>query len=357
MKVLFLFNKIKTGSGEIENIEKGMGHDSHLFGMLRLRKYGVETGYLEIEHFFPEWFTRFVRRYMLNIFWVHVLLFPKFFNYDIVFTSTAYGSLLLWAIYPFKKPKWVILDFNILGTIGRRETLRQKLFNWAVSRASGIVTIGEKEKNDLQKQFPDKAQYVEFIHEATDTEYFKPNPQIAEERFVLSVGRDPGRDFETLIKATERAGVPLVIATKPHHLKALEPLPPHVTVRHFSPEEMARTYSLASMVAIALKIKSPNSNDSMGTFSLIEAMSMGKAVAVTDTQNMRSYIENNTNGILVPAFDVSAWEKVIADLVGNPGKRRLMGQRAREFAVKNTNADLFAERLHHYFARLIKGLK
>jgi glycosyltransferase involved in cell wall biosynthesis len=357
MRILYLFNKVRTGTEDFQNIEKGRAHDSHLFGMLRLRKRGVVAEYLEPEQFYPRWFMKFVRTHILNIFWVHILLLPKIWKYDIVFTSTAYGPLLLWAVYPWKKPKWVVLDFNILGTIGEGKSIRQKIFKLAVSRASGIITINEKERDDLRALFPHNASNIEFIHEATDVEYFAPRGGISEEGFVLTVGKDPGRDFETLIAATEKVGVPLVIATKPEFLKHLNPLPPHVTIRHMSHEEMVRTYAMAAVVAISLKSKKTLANDSMGTFSLIEAMAMGKAVAVSDTPSMRSYLEHDMNGMLVPFGEEGAWERILKDLLNNPGKRKILGTRAREFVVTHANAELFADKLHAYFSRLIKAPK
>lgn len=51
MKVLYLFNKVLGDS--VKNVKSGKGHDSWLFGMLRLSKYDIDAGFLEIEMFMP----------------------------------------------------------------------------------------------------------------------------------------------------------------------------------------------------------------------------------------------------------------------------------------------------------------
>jgi glycosyltransferase involved in cell wall biosynthesis len=351
MKVLYLFNKIKTGTGEEERIASGNGHDSHLFGMLRLRKLGIVTHHLEVEQFLPRWACRLLRR-RLNIFWIHSILFPLFFSYDVVFTSTAYGSLFFWAItktvFRIRRPRWVILDFNIIGTIGARRTLRQKMFSWAVGHVDGIVAISEAEADALKERFPHLSSRILFLHEATDTVFFSPRPHIAEERSVLSVGRDPGRDWKTLIDACRTMDVPVKLATKREAVAPFMPLPPHIGVYHFNHDEMRDEYARAGVVVISLHLKDPASNDSMGTLSLTEAMAMGKAVIVTDTKSMHSYIEDGVNGIFVPQGDSAALKAAIERVLHDDALRSRLGKAARAFVLAHAGADLFAERLERF---------
>jgi len=115
-KVLCLFNKVRTEA--IEKIAKGEENDNFLFGMLRLGHFGYPAETMEIEQYFSPETCAFLRRRVLNIHFAHLPLLRRIFKYDIVFTSTAFGTLLFWALWPFRKPKWVMFDFNILGIIG-----------------------------------------------------------------------------------------------------------------------------------------------------------------------------------------------------------------------------------------------
>lgn len=353
MKVLFLFNKVREGTSEIENIKAGKGHDNHFFGMFRVRKYGIETGFLEIEQYVPRSIANFLRRYVLNIFWIHLPLFPLFLRYDIVISSTAYGSLLLKAVLGIKKPKWVIIDFNISGTIGEAETLRQKVFKYAVSKSDGIIAISKAEEEKIRTMFPHLGDRIRFFHEGVDTNFFKPNEAIPEEDFILSVGLDPSRDFKTLVEAARGLGIPVKLATKPERVKVLEPLPKNVTAQLFTHDEIFKQYAKAKVIVVGLNIKSGDSNDSMGTFAVAEAMSMGKAVVATKTRSLASYIEDGVTGRLVPPHDADAMLAAIRELFGDDNKRHEMGRRAREFAVGNVEAEIFARNLAEYLNYLM----
>lgn len=351
IKVLYLLNTVRHNTDEIENIEKGKYHDNNFFGMFRLRRRGFETRFLELEQFLPECLTKFLRRY-ITIFWIHLPLFPLFFRYDIIFSSTAYASLLLKAILHLPRPKWVILDFNIDGSIGDAKTLRQKMLRYAVSKADGIITISKAEEITLKEKFPHLKDTIRFMPEGVDTDFFKPDRNLTEENFILSVGYNPDRDFKTVIEATKDLGVPLVLATKPSRVEHLQPLPPHVTVKSFTHDEMQKQYQKAKIVVIGLNLKKDN-NDSMGTFAVAEAMAMGKAVIATRSKSMVSYIEHEKSGILVPVHDSLVMKNAIQELLADDAKRLKMGQAARDFAVKNVNAEVFADSLAAYFKALM----
>jgi len=342
MRALFLFNKVRNGTKEIENIKTGTGHDNHFFGMFRLRQYGIETNFLELEQFVPHWLAMFLRKYVLNIFWIHLPLFPLFLRYDVVISSTAYGSLLLKAILGIKKPKWVMIDFNISGTIGDNKSVRQKVFKYAVSKSDGIIAISKAEEEKLKLMFPHLREHIRFLHEGVDTNFFKPDPATEEEDFILSVGLDPSRDFKTLIEASKGLGVPVKLATRPERVATLLPLPPNVSVQLFPHDEMLRQYAKAKVVVVGLNMKGDN-NDSMGTFAVAEAMAMGKAVVATKTRSLESYIEDGVTGRLVALHDAQAMRSAILDLLDNDEKRHEMGRQARLFAVQNFEADIFAE--------------
>lgn len=352
MKVLYLFNKVRTGKSEIDNIKSGNGHDNHFYGMFRLRKHGIDSDFLEIEQYIPLSVAMFLRKHVLNIFWIHLPLFPLFLRYDIVISSTAYGSILMKAILGIKKPKWVIIDFNISGTIGEAKSFRQKVFKYAVSKVDGIIAISKAEEEKLKTMFPHMSERIRFFHEGVDTNFFKPNEKVEEEDFILSVGLDPSRDFKTLVEAARELDVSVKLATKPERVSALQPLPENVTAQLYPHDEMLKQYQKAKVMVVGLNIQHPESNDSMGTFAIAEAMSMGKAIVATRTNSLASYIEDGVTGRLVPAHDAEAMREAIAELLQNDNKRNEMGKAARVFAVQNIDAEIFGKNLAEYLKKL-----
>jgi glycosyltransferase involved in cell wall biosynthesis len=343
-KVAFLFNSVRTNSALPR---------SHYFGMYGLRDRGFETTFLEVEQFFPLWLCQFLRKYVLNIFFIHLLLFPLFFRYDIIFSSTAYASLVLKTVLRIKSFKWVILDFNIIGTIGERKTLKQKVFAYAVSQADGIITISEAEKNGLLKIFPHLAGRIEFIHEATDIEFFTPTGSKAiDPKLILSVGAY-GRDFKTLIESVKDTDFKLTIATKPALLEKLLPLPINVTTSFFSPKELRAIYEEAAIVVVPIK-PAENSFDSIGTLALGEAMAMKKCVIVSDVPSMHSYITDSETGIFfAPGNAQELKEKIVTFMISdNLEKREIMAHKAFLFAKEYLTEKHFSEKLALFFNKL-----
>jgi glycosyltransferase involved in cell wall biosynthesis len=92
--------------------------------------------------------------------------------------------------------------------------------------------------------------------------------------------------------------------------------------------------------------------DSVGTFALIESLSMGKATIVSDTRNMHSYVSDGTNALLVPQFNVEAMKVKIKHLLEVSETRVALGKNAREWAKAHVDADLFVFSLSKYFLSL-----
>jgi glycosyltransferase involved in cell wall biosynthesis len=350
MKVLCLFNRIKGPL--VSDIQEGKESDNSFFGMYRLRQHGVSAEFLEVEQFFPPRIARFLRRNFLNIHYIHLPLIPKFLKYDIVFTSTSFGSLLLKAIFRIKKPKWIMFDFSISGMIGEKKTFRQKVFHYIVSHGTdGVITISQREEDRIKKIFPKISDRVKFIPLGTDTNFFKPNDAIPETGGLLAVGKDPFRDYQTLIKAVKETNIPLTIITRPEHIKPFLPLPENIQSKTVTTKELLNEYSEAKIFVLSLTTKG-GLNEAVGTSTLVEAMAMGKAIIATRTFTMQSYIQDGVNGILVPEGDFLAMKRAIFDLWNDEEKRKRLGRSAREFVIKNCDAEKFAETLANYFKAL-----
>lgn len=347
MRVLYLFNRVKQK--EIESVKKKEDHDGHFFGMLRLPNYGIDTGYLEIEQYVPKRVAKFLRRYVLNIHFAHAPFFPLFSRYDIVFTSTAFGSLLLKTILRMRNPKWVLFDYNLTGLMGGRRTFKQKLLSYLILHTDGIITIGKGEEHALRALFPDKK--IECMPLGVDTEFFNPK-DIPEENFILSPGRDPGRDFKTLFEAVKDLDVEVKITARPHQLKKFGTLPKNITLHDFSSRELVVEYAKAKIVILPLAVPEGQEHNAMGSSTLVESMAMGKPVVATKTNTMESYIKNNVSGILVAAGDAQALREAIEKLLRSKDERIKLGEHARADAVEHYSADLFAKNLAEFFKTL-----
>ncbi|TRZ52994.1 glycosyltransferase [bacterium] len=350
MKVLYLFNRVRSGAFDV--IKNAGENDNSFFGMYRLPHYGISAEYLEIEQFLAPRFATFLRRHFLNIHYIHLPLFFKFFKYDIIFTSTSFGSLLVKAILGFKKPKWIMFDFSIAGMVGEGKTFRQKVFRFMVERgADGIITISKKEEERVKNLFPKLALRTKFIPLGTDIDFFKPNEGISETGAVLSVGKDPFRDYQTLVDAVKNTDIPLTIVTRPEHIVPFLPLPANISSKTVTTQELLNEYLKAKVFVLPLTLRT-GVNEAVGTSTLVEAMAMGKAIVATRTFTMESYIIDGENGILVPEGDSEAMRRAISDLLQNEEKRKRIGRVARDFAMNHCDAEKFARSLSDYFKEI-----
>ncbi|OGG45302.1 hypothetical protein A2673_00125 [Candidatus Kaiserbacteria bacterium RIFCSPHIGHO2_01_FULL_50_13] len=353
MRVLYLFSGIRGGL--VEKVKRGEDPGDGTWGMVRLPHFGIEAEHLELEHVLPDSAAKFIRRKVLGNYGAHIPFFFHFFRYDIIFTAGAFYSQLLFTlaqiIFRFKKPLWVMHDFNITGFLGNGTTIKQKLFRFITLRAGGIVTVGKEESERLKKLLPHLKERIEYIPFGVDISFFSPREGKEVERRILSVGVDPDRDWETLFNACEGLGVEVVAATRPRGSRDVTP-PPFVTRKLFPLKELVDEYVRASIVVLPLD-SSAGVNDAMGATALFEAMAMGKAIIATSTHTMRSYITHGENGLLVEEGNVEEMYSAIKKLLDDKELRDRLGHAARAYAVQNLDAEKLAGTLVNYFKKLV----
>jgi len=352
LKVLYLFTgnrgphlaKVKAGE------EQGNGY----WGMLRLHKFGIDATYAGVEELFPLRFATFLRKH-INVYWIHLPLYPFFFSYDIIFTSTGYGTQFLHTLLCVRRPRWVMHDFSIVGLLGNETTLRQKLFAWMVSRSAGIVTLSKQEAEQLKKRFPRLKNSIEFIPYGVELEYFKPSTS-AGDGAIFAPGRDPDRDLKLLFAAAEGLGKEVVVTTYPSRLAKLLPLPAYVVHKTLTVPELIQAYADASIVVIPLDT-STGLNNAMGISALYEALAMGKAIIASKTPAMESYITDGENGLLVPEGDAAAMHNALSRLVYDKALREKLGRNARAYAEVNLDADRCTGDLADFFKKITAAQK
>ena len=348
MKVVYLFTGYRGAHlAEVRaRKEQGNGY----WGMLRLHKFGVTAEYLELEQTYLMSIARFLRRHILSVYFVHLPLYFRFFKYDIVFTSTGYGTQLVHTLLQMRKPRWVMHDFSIMGLLGKEKTLFQKVFAWMVSRCAGIVTVAKAERDALQKRFPKLHGHIVYIPYGVDLEYFRPTG-IPEEREIFVPGRDPDRDYKTLFEAAKGLDAKVIVTTHKSRLDMFQPLPSFVIHKTLSVEELRESYAKASVVVLPLDITS-GLNDAMGVSALYEALAMGKAIIATRTPTMESYIESGENGILVDEGNIEGMRQALSNVLSDTQLRTRLGKNARAYAEKNLDADVCTKNLADFFERI-----
>jgi len=73
----------------------------------------------------------------------------------------------------------------------------------------------------------------------------------------------------------------------------------------------------------------PSLNEGMGRV-LVEAMAAGKPIVASNVGGIPDLVEHNYNGLLVPPGDEKALAAAIEQLINDPAKAKMMGQRGKE---------------------------
>lgn len=346
IKVLYLYNGSRYGL--LDKIKKGNFHANGFWGMTYLSKYGISASYLELEQYLPLSLSRIIRRFV-NVYFIHLPLFFKFFSYDIIFSSSAFGSQFVKTIFNIKSPLWVMHDFSITGLIGDNKTIKQKIFKYLVSRCDGIVTLSLKEKERLENMFPGKK--IDFIPFGVDLDFFKPK-NIPESNYILAVGFDPDRDWCTLIEAVKDVDIEVIIATREERVKKFYPLPNNIKIKQFIPKDLVVAYEQAKIVIVPLNTSFGN-NNAMGCSTLFEGMAMAKPVIITETSITKTYVNDMANGCLVKEGDVFDLRTKINLLLADNNLRNKIGNNAYLFAKDNLDADVCAGKLASFFKGIL----
>lgn len=328
-------------------VEQGSDHDDHFFGMFRLREHGIDATFLEIESIVPVRFATFLRRHVLSMHFVHVPLLWTLRRYDVVLASAALGALLVRTLTGIGPRQWIMYDYNVSGMVAHAHTWKERLYAWLMGRVDGFITLSREEAKVLKDMYPEKADKIAFIPFGCDTKYWQSHPALAvEEDLIVSVGRDPGRDWKTLLAAVSDLPAKVQLTLPPERLAREGTVPANVTTSALDPAELTILFARAGVVVLPLAPRYPH--DTMGLSTLVEAMAMGKAVVATDTETMRTYLTHGEHGILVPQGDAKAMHTAIMDLLHDKAKRRRLGQAARVRVCELCDADMVAEQLATY---------
>ncbi len=243
------------------------------------------------------------------------------------------------------------------------------VFRWYVrgifERLDGRVAVSEAARQFISRYFPGDYRIVpngvdvkRFSPEVPPLEKFRPSDDF----IILFVGRmDPRKGLKHLLQAfplihQRLPKVRLVVVGSGVLLRYYQrSLPvayaPRVNFEGFaSTEELPRYYAAADVFcAPAL------GGESFGIV-LIEALASGKPVVASDIVGYNSIIENNVDGLLVPAKDPLAIAEAIVKLHDTPDLRRSMAVNGRKKSISFA-WERVADLLEESFARAVATRK
>ena len=168
---------------------------------------------------------------------------------------------------------------------------REKFVNFSYARANKIIVYSSNEVGHYSQRFPLLASKFKFIKYGRDYDIFKENEYLSNEKYVAS-GGSSNRDFNTLACALDhlekkKVAVKCKIATRPG-ADILQCSPSNLEILYDIRLDKFGSF-LDKSLFVVIPVK--NSGVSGGHMALLEAMSRGKLIIVTDIPGVRDYVD------------------------------------------------------------------
>lgn len=142
--------------------------------------------------------------------------------------------------------------------------------------------------------------------------------------YLLALG-SAGRDYETLLKATEDFAGRVIIVAKDAIIASLRAQPNVEFKSGLTMEECEKLMAGARLCVIPIG----NLDTASGQVSFLMSMSYGVATIATDCPGTRDYIEDGRDGLLVPPHDAARLKAAIDTLWSDAARRQSVGDEGR----------------------------
>ena len=234
-------------------------------------------------------------------------------KYDLVISHGAQSGVLLAfirSLFNIKSPPHVIIDVGCFNG-GRNKKTELLPLRFAVRSIHGVISHCSQQKGYYENCLPQLREKHRFVPFGTDPDFFKPlKRRLAGEpldnnadNYIVCVGYIK-RDWPTLIQAFDHlegeVKVRLVGAKSAIGFKFPDKVRPRIECLPY-----VKITALKEILADArfMVLPLPYFEYSFGQMTLLQTMSMGKAVIVTEVPGISDYVQDGHNALLVQPYD------------------------------------------------------
>lgn len=213
-----------------------------------------------------------------------------------------------------------------------------------------LICLSDEQRRVLVEQLGDDNDLIHRLDKWVDTDFFDPGKSSVEEGagYVFSCGREK-RDYGTLQRAAAKVPHPFwVVASgwSPQPgFRAFEGVVPTDNVRvdraTLSYRQLRDAYAGARFVVVSVEPV----DYAAGVSTVFEALAMGKAVIATASPGIAEFVEDQVNGLVVPAGDADALARAIESLWTSPDRCQEMGRHNRWVAETAYSFDRYVSTL------------
>lgn len=325
--VLYLFMGLNRAAQE-KLVEQGLVPKSQFRGFQILKQQeDLDVRFLDLWEL-PHWIPETLRKNTPPLL-RQLIQLPRVLSYRYVIVSDVHLiGYVASLVGKLTGSRWIYIPMN--SSVLMRRHAKHPVRLWALTcmwrSYWRIAYISELQRQDL-KSIGVHEQQLFSLPFGIDAEFFKPQGKPNAERFVLSVGRDLGRDYETLLEVAKLLPYKFVIATARKNIPEGTALPENVEVKYdVNAPGIRELYRDAAFVVLLLKDEETiEGSDCTGQTVMLEALSAGKAVVATDRAWTREYFTAGVEYEPVPPGEVSEVVQTITRLYESPDYCRALG--------------------------------
>jgi glycosyltransferase involved in cell wall biosynthesis len=261
---------------------------------------------------------------------------------DVVVTGLA-------ALFPLfargRRFRTVVLNYGLNQIYRRASVSRRALIRASLSSTARVICFGRSQRDELLARGMSGEDTVVTVPLGVDERWFAPRSEEPAERpFILTVGKDLGRDFATFGAAVDRIGARVEVIALPRNLVDVK-LPPNALARQVGIKELRELYAQSSCVVVPQRRETYALGADGGITVLLEAMAMAKPIVASDRAILRDYVDDGVEALLVPPEDPIALRVAIERVLGDPELARSLGSAARARVERAHTSRDFAARL------------
>ena len=219
-----------------------------------------------------------------------------------------------------------------------------------------IVTYSDRQIDYWADRYRIRHNKFKFLPYTIDVGFYKPNDGYMSketdiDNYVLSIGRDQGRDFDTLIEALDGLDINLKLITLPYRLSKKFKENDYVQFYQNIPyDQLFHLYQNAKLVIIPLK---DGTIYPSGIRGLLESMALGKASIVTYTPILEEYVENGKHVVFIEPSNRNQLRKTIQELMADPVRCRTIGTNAKKLVQEQFHMASFAKEFSNLLKRIV----
>ncbi len=345
MKVLYLYSGERKKFKGIPGVDYP---DTQFYGQNHFKNLGIEAEFKEFGELVKSKFIKKFIGFRLR----HLLLYFFTRDYDVVFGSSILYMMFFRTVFK-SKSKFVLLNMNLTRTINANKNKKIKLFiiKYLLSKLDGIVCLSRDQKNFLEDFMPIINGRLFFVPMGVDAQYYNPNYANRKD-YILSAGRDNGRDYKTVIEAAQfLPDQEFQIVCSPRNLRDIRDISKNVRIFYDLPfgELVKKYYEAKALLMTTHDDKFLDGADCSGQTVVLEAMACGLPVMVTQRSYLKDYVENKRDVYIIKPDDPDSIVNSIKLLTTGTHKLLNMQISARKKIENHLSTELMALNLSEVF--------